>query len=66
MKSSIKVNGIDVSFPFKKPYTCQIDIMKRIIECVSNGVNGLIESPTGTGKTLSILCASIAALQSLR
>ena len=41
-------------------------MMESVIECVNKGVNGLIESPTGTGKTLSIICAAVAAVQKSR
>ncbi|KAG1696126.1 Regulator of telomere elongation helicase 1 [Nymphon striatum] len=56
------IHGISVSFPFK-PYKVQIDYMKQLIKCLQEGVNGILESPTGTGKTLCLLCASLAWLE---
>ncbi|KAG8237360.1 hypothetical protein J437_LFUL017594 [Ladona fulva] len=57
----IIINGIPVNFPFE-PYDVQKDYMARVIQCLQNGHNGILESPTGTGKTLSLLCSSIAWL----
>ena len=53
---------LDVHFPFK-PYQCQIEYMTKVIRALNNGENALLESPTGTGKTLSLLCASLAWLK---
>lgn len=53
------INGIPVNFPFE-PYQVQRDYMERVIECLQNSTNGVLESPTGTGKTLSLLCSSLA------
>lgn len=55
----LKVDGIDVKFPYI-PYEVQKIYMSKVIECLQMGVNGLLESPTGTGKTLSLLCSSLA------
>ena len=52
----------EVLFPFQQPYECQVKMIEAILKCIEQGKHGLIESPTGTGKTLSILCAAIAAL----
>jgi regulator of telomere elongation helicase 1 len=41
-------------------------MMEGVIQCIKESKHGLIESPTGTGKTLSILCAAIAAVQKSR
>ncbi|KAG5343499.1 RTEL1 helicase, partial [Acromyrmex charruanus] len=55
------INDIIVTFPFK-PYPVQEEYMKKVIECLQNGQHGVLESPTGTGKTLSLLCSSLSWL----
>ncbi|RZF47024.1 hypothetical protein LSTR_LSTR013815 [Laodelphax striatellus] len=56
------LNNIPVNFPFE-PYEVQKDYMRKVLECLQKGVNGVLESPTGTGKTLSLLCSSLAWLE---
>ncbi|XP_043383095.1 regulator of telomere elongation helicase 1 isoform X21 [Chelonia mydas] len=55
----ITLNGIAVDFPFQ-PYRCQEEYMTKVLECLQKKVNGILESPTGTGKTLCLLCATLA------
>ncbi|GFN81377.1 regulator of telomere elongation helicase 1-like, partial [Plakobranchus ocellatus] len=55
----LDINGVSVNFPFT-PYTCQVDYMTKVLTCLQKSENGVLESPTGTGKTLSLLCASLA------
>uniref|UniRef100_A0A8C1H7Y8 Regulator of telomere elongation helicase 1 n=1 Tax=Cyprinus carpio carpio TaxID=630221 RepID=A0A8C1H7Y8_CYPCA len=52
----IKLRGVTVHFPFT-PYPCQEDYMSKVIECLQNKVNGVLERPTVTGKTL--LCSAL-------
>jgi len=59
---TVDVDGTKINFPFE-PYELQISYMKKVLECVRDGKNGLLESPTGTGKTLSLLCSSLAWLE---
>ncbi|KAI5660588.1 hypothetical protein M9H77_29381 [Catharanthus roseus] len=59
-----KLRGIDVEFPFEA-YDCQLVYMEKVIEALQNGSNALLESPTGTGKTLCLLCATLAWRKSL-
>lgn len=54
-----KIGGIDVDFP-KEAYPCQLDYMRSTIQALSSSTNALLESPTGTGKTLSLLCSTLA------
>ncbi|XP_048873948.1 regulator of telomere elongation helicase 1 [Brienomyrus brachyistius] len=55
----ISLRGVAVDFPFP-PYPCQEYYMRKVIECLQDKVNGVLESPTGTGKTLCLLCATLA------
>uniref|UniRef100_A0A8C5AH78 Regulator of telomere elongation helicase 1 n=1 Tax=Gadus morhua TaxID=8049 RepID=A0A8C5AH78_GADMO len=55
----LTLNGVTINFPFT-PYECQNDYMSKVIECLQQKVNGVLESPTGTGKTLCLLCATLA------
>ncbi|URD77018.1 regulator of telomere elongation helicase [Musa troglodytarum] len=54
-----KIRGVDVDFPFDA-YDCQIVYMEKVIRSLQEGCNALLESPTGTGKTLCLLCATLA------
>ncbi|XP_007952887.2 regulator of telomere elongation helicase 1 [Orycteropus afer afer] len=61
----ITVNGVSVDFPFQ-PYRCQQEYMAKVLECLQKKVNGILESPTGTGKTLCLLCTTLAWREHLR
>ncbi|KAI4329268.1 hypothetical protein L6164_021552 [Bauhinia variegata] len=59
-----KIRGIDVDFPFEA-YDCQLVYMEKVIQSLEQKCNALLESPTGTGKTLCLLCATLAWRKSL-
>ena len=45
-------------FPFL-PYPIQNEFMKKLYECLENANLGIFESPTGTGKSMSIICSAL-------
>lgn len=57
--TTLQLNGVNVHFPFK-PYPCQEAYMRKVMESLFRAENALLESPTGTGKTLCLLCATLA------
>ncbi|KAM3617416.1 uncharacterized protein V6R79_005854 [Siganus canaliculatus] len=63
--TSLTLHGVTVKFPFS-PYDCQKDYMGKVIECLQKKENGVLESPTGTGKTLCLLCATLAWRENFR
>jgi hypothetical protein len=54
----LQVEGVPVSFPFA-PYPQQLRLMQTLVRGLQAGQasHSLVESPTGTGKTLCMLCA---------
>ena len=53
--------GVRIKFPAgKKPFAPQIAVMSKAISSLSKAENALLESPTGTGKTLALLTASLS------
>ncbi|XP_074286525.1 uncharacterized protein LOC141611789 isoform X1 [Silene latifolia] len=58
------IGGIPVEFPYK-PYGTQLAFMGRVISTLDRAsrdghCHALLESPTGTGKSLSLLCSALA------
>jgi Rad3-related DNA helicase len=45
------------------PYDIQNDFMGVVYECLEDGKVGIFESPTGTGKSLSLICGSLTWLR---
>lgn len=50
------------AFPYQPPYSIQVDLMKHLYTSIEQKAVTIIESPTGTGKTLTLLCASLTWL----
>lgn len=62
--STYQIGGIPVEFPHKA-YGSQLAFMGRVISTLDRAqrqshCHALLESPTGTGKTLSLLCSALA------
>lgn len=57
-----QINGITINFPFV-PYQVQRQYMARVIKCLQNGNNGILETSTDTEKTLSLLYSVAWVLQ---
>ncbi|CAI0381666.1 unnamed protein product [Linum tenue] len=63
-KRAYHVGGISVEFPYQ-PYGTQLAFMGRVISTLERAqreghCHALLESPTGTGKSLSLLCSTLA------
>ena len=57
--TTLELRGVPIHFPFK-PYKCQEDYMGKVLDALNSSENALLESPTGTGKTLCLLCSTLA------
>ncbi|KRX89699.1 Regulator of telomere elongation helicase 1 -like protein [Trichinella pseudospiralis] len=74
----LTICGILVNFPYE-PYPCQLDYMEKfynftkenfcfiycLLHLTIQRSNAALESPTGTGKTLCLLCACLGWLQTV-
>ncbi|XP_012587945.1 PREDICTED: probable ATP-dependent RNA helicase DDX11 isoform X2 [Condylura cristata] len=54
----------DIHFPFPfTPYSIQKDFMAELYRVLETGKIGIFESPTGTGKSLSLICGALSWLR---
>lgn len=60
-KSHPVENTSQAYFPYP-PYTEQSELVSSIQQTIVSSQNAIIESPTGTGKTLCLLISSLSAL----
>lgn len=63
-KNVYHIGGVPVEFPYQ-PYGSQLAFMGRVISTLDRAqrdghCHALLESPTGTGKSLSLLCSALA------
>ncbi|GAB7360848.1 hypothetical protein MBLNU230_g0834t1 [Neophaeotheca triangularis] len=52
----------DFHHPYQ-PYQIQQQFMQAVYDCIENRKVGIFESPTGTGKSLSLICGSLTWLR---
>ena len=52
-------------FGERKPYDIQVGFVKDLIKSFNEGKIGFFESPTGTGKSMSVLTAALSYIQEL-
>ncbi|PCH02256.1 Helicase-like, DEXD box c2 type [Penicillium occitanis (nom. inval.)] len=45
------------------PYDIQLQFMSSLYDCIEAGKVGIFESPTGTGKSLSLICGALTWLR---
>ncbi|EDV21730.1 uncharacterized protein TRIADDRAFT_30066 [Trichoplax adhaerens] len=56
---SYTISGVQVEFPYKA-YPSQLSMMSKIIQGLQQRKHCLLESPTGSGKSLALLCSALA------
>ena len=68
----VNIQGIDIYFPYEI-YECQKKYMEKIISLLNDKINNnpmtniaALESPTGTGKTLCLLCSTLSWINEMR
>eukprot|EP00041_Stephanoeca_diplocostata_P028303 m.798483 g.798483 ORF g.798483 m.798483 type:complete len:1269 (+) comp23350_c0_seq2:179-3985(+) len=59
MQAPLLIGGVPVRFPFR-PYPSQLQMMSAMIKAMTKSERALLESPTGSGKTMALLCAALA------
>ena len=71
-QKKINISGIEIYFPYNI-YPNQKKYMEKIIELLNNNIKrenytniAALESPTGTGKTLCLLCSTLAWMNEMR
>ncbi|CAJ1397004.1 unnamed protein product [Effrenium voratum] len=60
-RQRLQVGEVEVLFPFQSVLPPQQQVITKVVNGALQGRHVLIESPTGTGKTMALLCAALAA-----
>ncbi|RXK42015.1 chromosome transmission fidelity protein 1 [Tremella mesenterica] len=50
-------------FPYAEPYDIQVELMRTVFRALEDGKIAIVESPTGTGKSLTLLTATLTWLR---
>lgn len=58
----LSIDGVSVTLPFK-PYPAQVGVVRNVIHGLKYHRNVMVESPTGTGKSVALLCAALGWLK---
>ncbi|KAH9260010.1 hypothetical protein BASA81_001782 [Batrachochytrium salamandrivorans] len=56
----LNIEGLEIVFPFDTVYKEQMDLMFHVKRALDNKGHAVIECPTGTGKTISLLSVIVA------
>ncbi|GAB1296612.1 Fanconi anemia group J protein homolog [Apodemus speciosus] len=64
VSSEYTIGGVKIHFPCKA-YPAQLAMMNSIVRGLNGSQHCLLESPTGSGKSLALLCSVLAWQQSL-
>uniref|UniRef100_A0A8C6W417 DNA 5'-3' helicase n=1 Tax=Nannospalax galili TaxID=1026970 RepID=A0A8C6W417_NANGA len=64
VSSEYTIGGVKINFPCKA-YPAQLAMMNSIVRGLNSRQHCLLESPTGSGKSLALLCSTLAWQQSL-
>ncbi|CAH8478161.1 unnamed protein product [Schistosoma turkestanicum] len=59
LHSSMTIPNQFIDFPYPKPYSQQLELMQTVYKTLESNCCGIFESPTGTGKSLSLLTATL-------
>jgi len=60
-QSKVTMHGVEVLFPFREgPMQPQWQLMERALDALCESRHAVLESPTGTGKTVAMLCSVLA------
>lgn len=61
----VKIHKKDFHHPYT-PYPIQEEFMRTVYDVLEQGNIGILESPTGTGKSLSLICGSLTWLRDFK